>query len=474
MRRLLLPLVALAAACAVNPVTGERQLSLIPESQEIALGKQGAADVLRSMGEVKSPALQQLVAEMGRNMALKAERPRLPWKFHVIDDAAVNAFAMPGGFIFVTRGLLAHMGSEAELAAVVGHEIGHVTAKHSVVQMSQQQLAQVGLGLTALISPALAQYGQLASAGMNLMFLKFGRDDESQADELGFRYMLDGGWDVRAMPRVFDTLDRVGEAAGPGLPEWLSTHPNPANREEVARRRVSLVKDVATLKLAREPYLKMLEGLPYGENPRKGYVRGSSFIHPELALRIDFPAGWKVQNTPEAVVAQSANGDAAIQLVLASQDTPEAAMRAFVGREGLAAQPFQGTKVRDWPAAETTFTATGQQGGVQGRVAFVRAGTATVGVIGLASPVQFQAADPLFKASLASLAPVTDAAALAVEPAKISVVALDAPMTLDQFQQKFPSTIPLAQLAVMNGVQATETLPAGTLVKRVSGGTIPR
>ena len=144
------------ASCARNPVTGKNELSLVSESQEIQMGQQAAQEVAQTIGFVENPALQEYVAGIGKRMAAKSERPNLPWEFHVVNDAAVNAFALPGGFIFVTRGLLAYMNNEAELASVLGHEIGHVTARHSVQQISKAQLATLGLGLGSILSSDIA------------------------------------------------------------------------------------------------------------------------------------------------------------------------------------------------------------------------------------------------------------------------------------------------------------------------------
>ncbi len=176
--------------CSTNPATGEKQLNLVGEQQEIAMGKEASQQVDSSMGLYQDAGLQNYVASLGKRLAAVSERPNLPWKFQVVDDPSVNAFALPGGFIYVTRGILTYLNNEAELVGVMGHETGHVTAEHSVNQMSKQQLAQLGLGLGAMLKPDWAQkYGQLAMAGMSLLFLKFSRDDESQADELGLRYM---------------------------------------------------------------------------------------------------------------------------------------------------------------------------------------------------------------------------------------------------------------------------------------------
>src|SRR5512141_3131209 len=173
-RHVLMLSAALAAGCATNPVTGKSQLSLISESQEIQMGREAAQQTLQQIGEVKDPGLQAYVSRIGKELAARTERPQLPWEFHVVNDASVNAFALPGGFIFVTRGLLTHINNEAELATVVGHEIGHVTARHSVQQISKAQLATLGLGIGSILSPGIAKFANVAGQGLQLLFLKYG------------------------------------------------------------------------------------------------------------------------------------------------------------------------------------------------------------------------------------------------------------------------------------------------------------
>src|SRR4029453_6420853 len=230
LRRLALAPLAFAAGCARNPVTGKSELSLVSESQEIEMGKQSAQQVAQSIGYYQDPALQSYVSEIGMKMAKASERPNLPWEFHGVNDASVNAFALPGGFILVTRGLMTAINDEAELATVVGHEIGHVTNRHSVQQISKAELAQLGLGVGSILSSDIAKFGQLASAGLSVLFLKYSRDAENQADQAGFRYALNQDYDVREMTKVFTTVDRISQTSGGGkLPEWLSTHPAPEN-----------------------------------------------------------------------------------------------------------------------------------------------------------------------------------------------------------------------------------------------------
>src|SRR6185369_17390641 len=153
------------SGCARNPVTGKNELSLVSESQEIEMGKQSAQQVEQTIGYYNDPAVQQYVSQIGLKMAKASERPNLPWEFHVVNDASVNAFALPGGFIYVTRGLMTAINDEAELATVVGHEIGHVTNRHSVQQISKAQVAQLGLGIGSILSPSVARVAGVASQG---------------------------------------------------------------------------------------------------------------------------------------------------------------------------------------------------------------------------------------------------------------------------------------------------------------------
>src|SRR5262245_4785046 len=209
--RALVAAICLIAGCATNPVTGKRELALVSEAQELQIGQQAAEQTRSEIGLVKDDALQAYVHAVGAKLAAGSERPQLPWSFQVVDDPTPNAFALPGGFIFVTRGLMGYMGSEAQLASVLGHEIGHVTARHSVQQMSQAQIAQLGLGVGMIFVPELQQFGDWLGSGLQLLFLKHGRDAERQADELGFRYALEKRYDVREMADVFETLQQLSQ-----------------------------------------------------------------------------------------------------------------------------------------------------------------------------------------------------------------------------------------------------------------------
>src|ERR1051326_7470769 len=265
----LTPLVLLAGlsagGCATNPAPGARQIMLVSESQEIALGRDYDRQVVATIGLYPDSGLQRYLQPLGRRLAAASERPNLPWTFRVVDDPVVNAFALPGGFIYVTRGILGHLNSEAELAGVVGHEIGHVTARHSVSQMSKQQLARLGLAVGAIASPELGRYAGLASQALGVLFLKYSRDNESQADELGLRYLRRGAYDPRELPHVFEMLTRVSQAQGGGrVPEWLATHPDPENRRGRIEQDIAALPQPFTGTAVKRELPRGKEGRPEG------------------------------------------------------------------------------------------------------------------------------------------------------------------------------------------------------------------
>jgi predicted Zn-dependent protease len=177
-----------------NPVTGRLELNLLSRQQEIDLGQQGKKEVEATIGVYQDARLGEYVASVGKQIAA-VTKTDYSFSYEIADDSSVNAFALPGGPVFITRGILAHMTTEAEMAAVLGHESGHVVARHSATQISKQQMAQLGLGIGSILSPTAASLAQAAGVGLQVLFLKYSREDETQADELGFRFMTKAGWD---------------------------------------------------------------------------------------------------------------------------------------------------------------------------------------------------------------------------------------------------------------------------------------
>jgi len=471
-----LSLVLVAAACSTNPATGQRQLSLISEQQEIQMGRQADQQIVQQLGLYPDDELQRYVQSVGMKLARESERPELPWTFRVVDDPTVNAFALPGGYIYLTRGILTHLDNEAEMASVLGHEIGHVTARHSVERLSKAQLAQIGLGIGMILSPEFRNYGDLAQTGLSLLFLKYGRDDERQADDLGVRYLASEGYDPRQMPRVFETLERVSQAEGAGrVPSWLSTHPDPGSRAERISRAVAEANlDLSGAEVARQAYLRRIDDVVYGPDPREGYFRGSTFYHPELAFQIDFPSGWKTSNQKQAVGAISPNQDAVVVLTLSGRDDPTSAAREFFSQQGIQQGQARRGEINGMRAVASQFGVDRQQGAdIVGVAAFVEHQSRVYQLLGYSTAQRWRAYDSAAEQAIDSFRRVTDRRILNVQPKRIDIVSIPSAMTLDEFSRRYPSTVDLQTLALINQAQPGTRFDRGTELKRVVGGELP-
>ncbi|MEM1003716.1 MAG: M48 family metalloprotease, partial [Bacteroidota bacterium] len=295
----------LTLACSKNPVTGKRELMLMSEKQEIALGGQSDPDIVNSFGLYADSTLQRFITSRGERMARISHRPNLNYEFKVLDSPVINAFAVPGGYVYFTRGILAHFNNEAEFAGVLGHEIGHITARHSAKQYSKTMVAQVGLIVGIVTSDKIRQFADLAQTSISLLFLKFSRDNESESDQLGVEYSTRVGYDAHYMADFFKTLNRMrASSGGEAIPSFMSTHPDPADRY----RRVGQLADKwqrdlnkTKLKVNRDSYLRMIDGLVYGEDPRQGFFENNRFYHPEMKFQFPIPNNWKTSNSPAKV-----------------------------------------------------------------------------------------------------------------------------------------------------------------------------
>jgi predicted Zn-dependent protease len=469
-------LTALAVVgCAVNPATGSREFSLVSESQEIAMGQQEDPKAAAFFGIYPDEELQAYVSDLGMSMAALSERPQLPWTFRLADDPAVNAFAIPGGFIYVTRGIMASLNSEAELAGVLGHEIGHITARHSANQMSRQQLQQIGLVAGMVLSEHVRQYGGVLAQGLAVLNLSYSRGDESQADELGVRYMSRSGHDARELMDVMRTLALVSGGASERVPEWQLTHPYPENREANLQRIIAESGvDYSGATVDRDRYLRRLDGLVFGPNPREGFFEGSRFHHPDLAFRLDFPDGWQGVNQKTVVGGISPAEDALIALSVAQGATnPVDALNEFRAQEGVESRNARETSFNGLAAAMAEFAAQQDQGVLQGYVAYVAHGGLVYQLLGYAAQANWSRHAPSVRASFESFQEERDRAVLGVQPARVEIVEVPRRMSFAEFLTTYPSTVDDAEIGRINRLQPDETVAAGTLLKRVRGGELP-
>lgn len=432
------------------------------------MGRGEVENSARQIGFYPDSALTRYVASIGHRMAAASERPHLPWEFHLLDDPMVNAFAAPGGFVFITRGILAYMNSEAELAGVLGHEIGHVTAKHSVAQMSTQMLGQVALIGGAVIAND-ARVLDIGAPVLGIATLKFGRDDERQSDALGHRYSLHAGYDVREMPKTFATLQRVSEASGGGgrLPTLLSTHPDPGDRVAATQAWADTVSNYQGLISNRDAFLNRLNGLVFGIDPRQGYFEGTRFLHPEMRFQFDVPSGWQTANYPVAVLAADPNGTAQLELGTAEQSSAAAAAQAFASGQGIQVVSSGRTTLNGLNASVVSFRATGSDNAVlQGEAVFIEHRGMVFRFLGLATQAGAQTHATALNRSLRSFAP-TPSGQTFRRVRELRVITLDSPQTPDALARASGGAATAQELALINGVETGTMMPAGRRIKTI-------
>jgi predicted Zn-dependent protease len=324
---ILLTFIVILVRCAVNPVTGKKEIMLISEKMEINMGRDIDRGLRQEYGLYDDPQLTPYIVRIGRKLAPYTHRPHLQYHFAILDTPVENAFAAPGGYIYITRGLLAMINSEAELAAILGHELGHVNARHSARQMTRSILVTLGIIVAGELSEDIKKIAPVSMIAAQLLFLKYSRSDEYQADALGVEYSFKAGYSSGEMVKFFASLQRLTETkGGTRLPNFLSTHP-------LTPRRVERVKELLMTEEYSQPssmpkrvverygYLQKINGLVYGANPRQGYVEGQAFYHPDMKFYFNIPYGWNVGNTAKQVTLAPKDSKAVI--ILQAENTSE-------------------------------------------------------------------------------------------------------------------------------------------------------
>lgn len=466
-----------AAACATNPVTGRRELSLMSESQEVQIGQEQDAQVRKEMGVYSDRALQQYISDIGLKLAQTSERPGLPWHFAIVDVPAINAFALPGGYIYITRGILPFLQDEAQLAGVLGHEIGHVNARHAARQYSRSTASQLGLLVGAILVPQARPFAQLGETGLGLLMLKNSRDDELEADSLGVQYAARAGWDPDGIPQMLTTLARIEEASdNKGVPNWMQTHPVAEDRVEKVQ---NAVRDAETGARAfttdRDGYLKRVDGIVYGDNPDQGIVRGATFLHGSLRFALDFPEGWDVTNGTSQVVAKQPGAESVMllqPLQRPSGRTIEDA--ALLGMENAGLRPVSGgrTTINGLEAYLGTYAGALQGfGRAEVRAAHIVHERSVYLVAGIAPQQAYDSAEPSFDKAIRSFRPLTRADAENLHPNRIDLYTARAGDTWQGIAERAgKGVVKPTTLAIMNGHAVNDPPRAGERLKIVVAG----
>ncbi|RYZ25025.1 MAG: peptidase M48 [Chitinophagaceae bacterium] len=476
MKKIFLPVllsatVVLCTQCAKNPVTGKRQIVTMSTEQELAMGQEGDAQIIAQFGLYEDSSLQRYMNQKGQEMAAVSHRNNIGYGFRILNSNVINAFATPG-YVYFTRGIMAHFNNEAQFEGVLGHELGHIAARHTVIQQRNATLGQVGILAGAVISPTFGRYIESASQGLQLLLLKNSRDAEREADQLGVEYSTKLSYDANEMASFFNTLKRQGEAAGQELPSLLSTHPDPGERNATVAQLATEWKQKTGLtnpKINRESYLRLLEGLVYGEDPREGFLENSVFYHPQLRFQFPVPTGWQYQNTPQQVQMASPDGKALLMLMLAQGTNLQTAASTTLEQLQVQVIGSRETTVNGLPALMVEGQQQQQNGGVLRTLStFIQYNNTIYHLVGLSMAADFNAYSNVFMNTMQGFRTLTDASKINRKPERIRLKTVSQAGTLDQILRGYnmPANR-LEELAILNGMLLTDRVAAGTMIKTI-------
>lgn len=471
---------SLVQSCSRNPVTGKRQVMFMSEDQEIALGKQSDPQVVATYGVYEDAKLQSFIQDKGQKMAAISHRPHLNYEFKILDSPVVNAFAVPGGYVYFTRGIMAHFNNEAEFAGVLGHEIGHITARHSAQQYSKQMLGNIALIGGLIVSPEFRNFANEAQQAMGLLFMKFSRDHESQSDELGVEYSTAIGYDAVEMAEFYKTLSRLQEKSGSTVPTFLSTHPNPANRyQNVKKGAQEIQKEGVKYEVNRDEYLARIDGIIYGDDPRQGFVDNSRFYHPELKFYYEVPNRWKLVNTPSMVQMGNEKGDAVITFTLAQGTDLRQAANEYAQKNKLQVTDSGDLKVNGFPAFAmiSDYAPQAQQGQQQQKplrmlTYFIKYDGRIYLFHGMTYRETFNSYYNTFERTMRSFDRLTDSRYLNRQPDVVRIRPVRSNGTFKSVLAEYgvTSTAALTDHVILNGMELNESVKAGDNIKIIEKG----
>ncbi len=454
------------SGCAVNPATGAQDLVLMTEQNEIALGRNSHKEVLQQYSVYDNPELQAYVSSVGEKLAKNSHRNNLIYRFTVLDSKDVNAFALPGGYIYITRGLMAYLNSEAELAAVLGHEIGHVTARHSVRQYSAAQLTGIGAALGSIFIPGMNQVGTQLMQVLGSAFLRgYGREHELEADKLGAEYVARTNYDANAMldvigvlknQEVFETQRAKAEGRESRIYHGVfSTHPDNDTRLQEVVAYAKQYQNKTGTKKGDEAYLAMVDGLIFGDNPQQGITRGNNFYHESLNFSLVFPKQWNLTNLPDKLIITAPQGLASQQMLLQDLNKKISPREFMLERLGLKDLQNDAQLTIDGLPAHTGIATVGTEAGQRpGRFTVIYYNNQAYILIGLSKdPKALSQFDSAFLDTAKSFHRMTDNERALAQPLRLKIVkstpetdfsSLAKLSPLEQYQEE--------QLRLLNGL----------------------
>lgn len=468
--------VALCAGCALNPVSGRPEFVLVSTNREKQIGQDEAKKVEEGIGLVDSPALAAYVESVGQRLAARSPRQDVEYRFAVVDEPEPNAFALPGGYVYVTRGLLALVNSEDELAGVIGHEIGHVAARHSVQQVSRAApfaiITNLSAAVTGLASPLLGQVvGGVGGLASGLVLAPFNRDQEREADRVGQQMAAEAGWDPAALSVFLQTLEREEALRGGSAQRFSFLASHPSTPERVANT-AAYAREVQRASQApitpdRAAFLRRLDGLVVGARAADGVFDGQSFLHPDLDFTVRFPKNWKTQNSRRAVAAAAPDGSAVVMLEsVADGDDPFAGARALQQASGApVVQNTQAASVGSLKAARTHARAPSDSGEMDIEIAWIAHAGHIYQLTGI-TPIQRGAAfRAVFDEVMQSFRPLRRDERAHIYETRLRIVAARHGETLAGLVTRTKSSWDTEMVAVANGLPASDPLTKGQILK---------
>jgi len=482
-RALSLPTALLFFGCTADlvPATGEKRYLGFTWQQETEIGKQASQQVASLFGLYRDPKLERYVTEVGsrvlaashlRRPGIPEEFSRTPVTFGVLDSPIINAMALPGGYIYVTRGMLAHLNNEDQLATVLGHEIGHVAARHAARQAWQQQLSQglllggalLGQGVLGLPAQDILNLGSMAA---QMIFLRYSREDELEADKLGVEYSSLASYDPREVIAFFQTLSRIQEKEGQGMPGFLSTHPDPGDRIQRIRELTAGQPREKRTTPADSRYLNAIEGLVLGEDPRQGFVEGNVLYHPELRFRFPLPRGFKVINQPAQVVMVENQNRAVLGFATTGQKSLEAAAAKFLNQPGLRVIERGPMRSNGFPAFAAVADARMENGQVVRVMAyFIDYRGAIYHFIGYTAPQAFGVFRNVFLQTMQGFGEIKDPRILNRQPVRLGLEPVSRPAPFrDLIPKSLPAPFTPEDVAILNQVDLNQEIGPGRILK---------
>jgi predicted Zn-dependent protease len=464
----------LAGACAVNPVSQKREVVLVSVEDEIAMGDEAAAEIERDMGLYESPRLGGYLDAIGARLEAFSPWTDVGYDFYVVDMVEPNAFALPGGHVYVSRGLLALMDDEDELAGVIGHEMGHVAARHAVQRMTRS--APVGIltgitsGIVGIVSPTLGNVtAGIGGLTNSLLVSPYSRSQEDEADEIGQKMAGQAGWDPAALSVFLDTLAKEEALLSDGKrpPSFLASHPSTPSRVEKTAERARTLPRATTPPIAkgRGTFLNYLNGLPVGPRAVEGVFIEQRFLHPDMNFGLSFPEGWTTENTRNYVVGVAKDEKAGLVLMLHGDGTdPVQAGRDFLEQEAkMSPQEIKVTAARigGLPAARTTVDTREQKVRIawiaqEGRIFRL------MGTVKHQSPVYH---DDNVREAINSYHVLSAAEREEIREDRLRLVKARKGETLAELIRRVDGQWELPQAAVANGLEENQKLEAGQTVK---------